>query len=133
MTLVDLAVESPEHTILDDGGAPGSDATEPEVSLDDTSEASFDGTSHEDPVVEATALTHVVTRSFFGGGHDRFIGEVVDASNWRMADVLVGERRLRVFSREDPEPIFDGQGRYFIDDTSLLAYIDTLTEEPLAP
>jgi hypothetical protein len=71
-----------------------------------------------------TTLTHVVLRPFVGTGTVRAIGEVVDASTWRMAEALVDGRRLRVLERKDPEPVSDGQGRFFIDESALMAFIE---------
>lgn len=76
-------------------------------------------------------LTHVVLRPFVGAGVERVPGEVVDASGWRMANHLVLDRRLRAFGRDDSEPVTDGQGRYFIDDDTLLAYIDSIVPETI--
>lgn len=86
----------------------------------------------EEPASSSSAaadveLTHVVLRPFVGLGVTRFIGEVVNASAWRMADTLVEGRRLRVFDRNDPTPVTDGEGRFFINDDALLAYIDGST------
>ncbi len=82
---------------------------------------------------EVTDLTHVVIRPFLGVGVDRVIGEVVDAKTWRMADALVDGRRLRVLTRQDPTPVSDGQGRYFIDDESFLAFIEAQVDEAVDP
>lgn len=100
--------------------APADVSETPETSSASAPEADVDTTS---------PLTHVVLRPFFGGGVQRVVGEVVDASTWRMADNLVGDRRLRILTREDAEPVTDGQGRFFVDDDALLAFIDSDSHE----
>lgn len=82
-------------------------------------------TSTTNPVEQETAHTHVVLRPFFGGGEARVAGEVVDAEAWRSAERLCDMRYLRPLLREDPEPVTDGT-RFFIDDDSLLAFIDQM-------
>ncbi len=83
----------------------------------------------ETPIVEspapAPARTHVVTRPFHGAGCQRVVGEVVDASAWRSAERLCETRYLRPLLAGDPEPVTDGD-RIFIDDDSLLAYIEAM-------
>lgn len=68
--------------------------------------------------------THVVLRPF--SGSDTVMGEFVDASTWRSVERLTEARYIRPISVEDPEPVTDGQGRFFIDDDTLLAYIDSV-------
>lgn len=68
--------------------------------------------------------THLVIRPFIGGGLLRAKGEVVDGSDWRMVRHLEDQRRVRPLLRDDPDPVDDGEGRYFISDDALLAYLD---------
>lgn len=123
-------MKSPAPTVADAAEAPEAEAAEAI-----TDEAVAEQEPVTPPAIVATvsdggpapsALTHVVLRPFVGCGLDRVIGEVVDASTWRMVDTLVDGRRLRPLTRQDPEPVPDGQGRYFIDDDTLLAYIDSI-------
>jgi hypothetical protein len=81
------------------------------------------------PAAEAPAApaagTHVVLRPFFGGGAHRVVGEVVDATAWRSAERLCEGRYIRPLLAADPQPVTDGT-LHFIDDDSLLAYIDSM-------
>jgi hypothetical protein len=106
-------------------GPPAPEAAEPA-----TSGAPAEAQAPAESPTEFTG-THVVTRRFYGNGIDRVSGEVVDASNWRAADRLVGNRFLRVLTREDPNEFVtdDVAGRHFIDDDSFLAFIEATEQE----
>lgn len=98
----------------------------------DTESSKDDLATTIEPEPGAITLTHVVTRPFIGDGIERVMGEVVDATSWRMAEHLVNGRRLRVLRRGEPQPVDDGRGRYFIDDDSLLAYIEASVEDDVS-
>lgn len=78
----------------------------------------------EAPAAEAVG-THAVLRPFYGAGEHRAVGEVVDASTWRSTERLCEGRYIRPLLAGDPQPVTDGS-RFFIDDDSLLAFIDSM-------